>query len=170
MIKLFSTIGFASLLFLACSTNNTNMSNNATNNASSPEDTTKIVKVVKTEAEWKKILSDDEYAVLRESGTERAFGGKYWDNHEKGTYYCKACDLPLFSSQTKFESGTGWPSFYQPINENNVFVKSDKSYGMSRDEVECARCNSHLGHLFDDGPEPTGLRYCINSICLLFKK
>lgn len=127
-------------------------------------------KVVKTEDEWAKELSAEEFNVLREQGTERAFTGEYWNNHENGTYSCRACGLPLFKSETKFESGTGWPSFYAPINDNNVGLRVDNSYGMSRSEVVCNRCESHLGHVFDDGPKPTGLRYCMNSISLSFDK
>ncbi len=129
-----------------------------------------IQKVTKTDAEWKQALSSEEYHVLREKGTERAFTGKYWDNHEKGVYRCAACGLPVFSSATKFESGTGWPSFYQPIAPENVETESDWGFGMRRTEVHCARCGGHLGHVFDDGPRPTGLRYCINSVSLEFEK
>lgn len=133
-----------------------------------PTDT--IKKITKTPEEWKKILSPAAYNVLREQGTERPFTGEYADNHEKGTYVCAACGLTLFSSDTKFESGTGWPSFYQPIAKNHVEFTGDNSLGMERKEVECARCNGHLGHVFDDGPKPTGLRYCMNSVSLKFIK
>jgi peptide-methionine (R)-S-oxide reductase len=129
-----------------------------------------LVKVAKTNAEWKKELTEMEYYVLREKGTERAFTGDLWDNHEKGTYICAACGLPLFSSDTKFESGTGWPSFYQPIKPEYIADEEDRSYGMTRDEVLCARCGGHQGHVFADGPPPTGLRYCINAVSLDFVK
>jgi len=127
-------------------------------------------KIVKSEEEWRKELSPEQYQVLRQAGTERAFTGVYWDNHEKGTYYCAACNLKLFSSDTKFESGSGWPSFFAPVTEANVDRETDNTHGMVRTEVKCRRCGSHLGHVFDDGPEPTGLRYCMNSVSLKFVK
>jgi len=127
-------------------------------------------KVVLTDAEWKKKLSHDAFDILRRDGTEEAFTGKYAESHDKGTYYCAGCGLPLFKSDTKFDSGTGWPSFYEPI-EKNVWLKYDASLGMERVEVRCSRCDGHLGHVFDDAPkEPTGLRYCMNSAALSFKK
>ncbi len=129
----------------------------------------KIEKVVKTAKEWQEILSAEEYRILREQGTERAFTGKYWDNKAEGTYSCSGCQLPLFESDTKFKSGTGWPSFYQPVNEANVATKADNSHGWSRVEVLCGRCDGHLGHVFEDGPKPTGLRYCINGNILTFQ-
>jgi peptide-methionine (R)-S-oxide reductase len=125
--------------------------------------------VIKTDAEWKKILSPQQYHVLREAGTEQAYTGKLWDNHVEGTYVCAACGQELFSSKTKFESGTGWPSFWAPIKKTAVETETDMTLGMERTEVTCARCGGHLGHVFDDGPKPTHLRYCMNSVAMLFK-
>ncbi|HCC56672.1 MAG TPA: peptide-methionine (R)-S-oxide reductase [Solibacterales bacterium] len=134
------------------------------------EEKLQVSKVVLDKSEWKKKLTLEQYHVTREAGTEPAFTGKYWNNHEKGLYRCICCDNALFSSDTKFESGTGWPSFYQPIAQENVKSHSDMSFGMSRNEVLCAECDAHLGHVFEDGPKPTGLRYCMNSASLKFVK
>jgi peptide-methionine (R)-S-oxide reductase len=123
----------------------------------------------RSDAEWKKILSPEQYEVLRRKGTERAFTGKYYNSKETGVYRCAGCGNPLFDSETKFDSGTGWPSYYQAVSEDAVDTVEDQSYGMTRTEVLCARCGGHLGHVFPDGPEPTGRRYCINSISLDFE-
>ncbi len=134
-----------------------------------PAKTSATDKVVHTEAEWKKLLTPEQYRVMREKGTERAFTGRYWDTKTPGVYCCAACGEPLFESDAKFDSGCGWPSFFKPLDGARLVETRDESFGMTRIEITCAKCGAHMGHVFDDGPPPTGLRYCINSVSIELK-
>ena len=174
-IKQIVVVGLAMMMMVACNQAQQSQSaqqakeevSEATSAVELPENLS-LEKIVKSEEEWKAQLDEDAFFVLRKAGTERAFTGDLWDNKKEGVYVCGGCQLPLFASETKFKSGTGWPSFWEPIKPELVAEKSDKTYGMTRVEVLCARCDGHLGHVFDDGPRPTGLRYCMNSVSLDF--
>lgn len=160
------------VIFSGCSGGNKHQTNNMdTSKKNNPYYTPKDTGAIQiANEEWKKILPEEVYHIAREKGTERAFTGKYWNHAETGTYYCMACGNPLFRSDGKFESNCGWPSFFEPINKGSLIYTPDNSHGMQRTEVMCGKCKSHLGHVFEDGPPPTGLRYCINSVVLNFEK
>ncbi len=165
---------FLAIAFCSCAqTNKPQVTTTTTNSVTEMPivlDTTWTEKVVKPNTEWRKILTSEQYQIAREYGTERPFTSEWYENHETGIYFCVACNNPLFSSKTKFNSGTGWPSYYAPLASKSVGVNKDNSLGMERDEVHCLRCDAHLGHVFDDGPRPTGLRYCIDGVGLKFQK
>jgi len=164
-------IGLSLGLFLCCACGRDPQIRKESSSQSIPlSGVQRMDRIVKTDEEWKKILTPEQFEVARAKGTERAFCGKLTDNKEEGVYKCVCCDLPLFSSKHKFNSGTGWPSFFDVVDRNNVATESDNKYGMTRTEILCARCDAHLGHVFDDGPAPTGLRYCLNSVSMVFKR
>ncbi len=162
---------FLYILCFGCTLSACAQDNKTNTSINTKKDSTKMSDEIKlSEEEWKKKLTPEQFHVCREKGTERAFTGKYYNSKEHGVYKCAACGNPLFSSDTKFDSGTGWPSFYAPVDSDKVAEHKDKSYGMIRTEVTCSKCGSHLGHVFEDGPKPTGMRYCINSVSLDLEK
>jgi peptide-methionine (R)-S-oxide reductase len=175
MKKLYRVILISVLIFalLSCMNSNKKVIESEVTKSNQTElslNDTVIKKVIKTDAQWKKDLTQNQYFILRQQGTEPPFDNEFYDNHQKGYYFCAGCKLPLFSSKTKFESGKGWPSFFAPLSKTRVKEVTDTSLGMVRGETQCARCEGHLGHVFDDGPAPTGLRYCMDSGALLFLK
>jgi len=158
------------LSLVSCKTNSQKMNNTQPTKTVVSDPTSSVDKIVKTEEEWAQQLSEMEYYVIRKKGTERAFTGPYWDNKKEGIYKCRACDLELFDSSTKYKSGTGWPSYYEPVRKEVILEDTDYDLGYARTEVMCNRCEGHLGHVFPDGPKPTGLRYCINGASLKFEE